>query len=435
MKRFFGTAVVGLIGAILGSFSMMLFASTHFTTSPDPATRRRRQRAPLPVERRQRPRADRQRGQTRRTVGRRASPTVNGTRVVPTDPFFQQFFGGGGGPGIAQPFQARLGLGLRLSQRRLILTNNHVVPKARLEDHGRVRQRRPRAGTRLLVEPRGRPRPSASRQLRANCRRRSNSAISSKLKPGSGRSPSANRSNSSSPVSVGVVSGFNRDEPIQDESGTRDLFRGMLQTSAPINPGNSGGPLVDIQAAHRREPVDGQPAAGAQGIGFAIPSNLVRNVVASLEKNQGKTHQGHRHRLPRRLHGRHQRPRNQINYNGGSGVAVQQVFSGPPGRQAGISPGDVIQKSTTRTYATPRTSSRRHRLKKPGQTVRLQVWTPGTKKLVVITLGEQPAEAYLTAATAAAAARRATALSARQLSPERVGELIYRSSLRARRSL
>ena len=36
MKRFFGTAVVGLIGAILGSFSMMLFASTHFTNVAGP---------------------------------------------------------------------------------------------------------------------------------------------------------------------------------------------------------------------------------------------------------------------------------------------------------------------------------------------------------------------------------------------------------------
>ncbi len=41
------------------------------------------------------------------------------------------------------------------------------------------------------------------------------------------------------------VSGFDRDEPIQDDNGDAHLFRGMLQTSAPINPGNSGGPLID----------------------------------------------------------------------------------------------------------------------------------------------------------------------------------------------
>ncbi len=102
MKRFFGTAVVGLIGAILGSFSMMLFASTHFTNVAGPGnTPPVVSAAPLPVS---------GGSDQERIVNavKRVEPsvvsllvTVNGTRVVPADPF-QQFFGGGGGPKAAR---------------------------------------------------------------------------------------------------------------------------------------------------------------------------------------------------------------------------------------------------------------------------------------------------------------------------------------------
>jgi putative serine protease PepD len=47
-------------------------------------------------------------------------------------------------------------------------------------------------------------------------------------------------------VTVGVVSGFDRDKTIDGASNGPREFKGLLQTSAPINPGNSGGPLVDM---------------------------------------------------------------------------------------------------------------------------------------------------------------------------------------------
>ena len=108
-------------------------------------------------------------------------------------------------------------------------------------------------------------------------------------------------------VTVGVVSAFNRSEPIPTENGGEIDFKGLLQTSAPINPGNSGGPLIDIDGRVIGMNQSTVKSAYAQGIGFAIPSNTVRNVVAVAPKEPGRA-PGHRHGLPRDLHGRARPP-------------------------------------------------------------------------------------------------------------------------------
>src|SRR5476649_1069395 len=292
MKRFFGTAVVGLIGAILGSFSMMLFASTHFTNVAGPGnTPPLVSAAALPVT---------GASDQERIVNavKRVEPsvvsllvTVNGTRITPADPF-QQFFGGGGGAaqGAPQRFQERAsGSGFVYRSDGLILTNNHVVPKGVSKitvvfangDHvpGHVYSQNPGVELALVkVDNYAKLPPPIE------------FGDSTKLNAGQWAIAVGEPFELKQSVSVGVVSGFNRDEPIQDETGQAHLFRGMLQTSAPINPGNSGGPLVDDQG--RLIGVNqstANPQAGAQGIGFAIPSNMVRDAAAELERNQGKT--------------------------------------------------------------------------------------------------------------------------------------------------
>jgi serine protease Do len=204
-------------------------------------------------------------------------------------------------------------------------------------------------------------------------------------------------------VSVGVVSGFNRDEPIQDDNGQMRLFRGMLQTSAPINPGNSGGPLVDDQG--RLIGVNQSTAstqAGAQGIGFAIPSNIVRDAAATLEQSQGKTINANGTGtgigyLGVGLQALDDNVRAQINYPkaAGNGAVVVQIPPNGPAAKADLSPGDVVQKINDKDVNGPDDVISTVKALKPGQTVRLQVWSGGTKKLVVITLGEQPADVFI----------------------------------------
>ena len=306
MQRFFGMAVVGLIGAILGSFSMMLFASTHFTNVAGPGN------TPPVVSAAALPAGGASDQERIVNAVKRVEPsvvsllvTVNGTRIVPTDPFQQFFGGGGGGPSVQQRFQERAsGSGFVYRSDGLILTNNHVVPKGVSKitvvfangDHvpGHVYSSNPAVDLALVkVDNYAKLPPPVE------------FGDSSKLNAGQWAIAVGEPFELKQSVSVGVVSGFNRDEPIQDESGKSHLFRGMLQTSAPINPGNSGGPLVDDQG--RLIGVNqstANPQAGAQGIGFAIPSNLVRETAANLETNQGKTvdaeRHGHGRRLPRR---------------------------------------------------------------------------------------------------------------------------------------
>jgi S1-C subfamily serine protease len=84
--------------------------------------------------------------------------------------------------------------------------------------------------------------------------------------------------------------------------------------------------------------------------------------------------------------------KNQIGFNGSGGVAVQQVFSGSPADQAGIQPGDVILQVDGQQYNDVKSLHNYISSKKPGDTIRLNVWSQGMKKFVAIKLGETPAE-------------------------------------------
>jgi S1-C subfamily serine protease len=89
-------------------------------------------------------------------------------------------------------------------------------------------------------------------------------------------------------LTVGIVSGLGR--PIQ--TSQRNIIRDMIQTDASINPGNSGGPLID---AHGRmigvTTMIYSPSGGSIGIGFAVPVNTAKRVVAELIE-YGKVRRG-----------------------------------------------------------------------------------------------------------------------------------------------
>src|SRR5439155_24101522 len=84
-------------------------------------------------------------------------------------------------------------------------------------------------------------------------------------------------------VTAGVISATRRD--IKSEATSGGVYKNMIQTDAAINPGNSGGPLVngDGEVIGINTFIFTQ-GGGSLGIGFAIPINLARRVVAEIEE-------------------------------------------------------------------------------------------------------------------------------------------------------
>src|SRR5215469_16955270 len=109
----------------------------------------------------------------------------------------------------------------------------------------------------------------------------------------------------------------------------------MIQTSAAINPGNSGGALADLQGRVIGIPTLAatDPELGgsaAPGIGFAIPSNLVKDIASQIIRT-GHVTNSHRAYLGV-----------DIGDTSGAGVLIQNVTPGGPADKAGLKEGDVI---------------------------------------------------------------------------------------------
>lgn len=83
-------------------------------------------------------------------------------------------------------------------------------------------------------------------------------------------------------VSVGVISGLSRSIMAGSRFGPTEQLDEVIQTDAAINPGNSGGPLLDSQG--KVIGVNVAVAAGSENIGFALPGNVVADIVASVEE-------------------------------------------------------------------------------------------------------------------------------------------------------
>ena len=151
-------------------------------------------------------------------------------------------------------------------------------------------------------------------------------------------------------VTQGIISATDRavTEPAAQGSAAATL-PGAIQTSAPINPGNSGGALVSASGQVIGIPTlaaaSPQGGAQAQGIGFAIPSNLARDIATQLI-DSGHVTNSHRAALGAEVAtvlGADGSPGQ--GSQGGQGVGVVTVTTGGPADRAGLRPGDVIKSA------------------------------------------------------------------------------------------
>ena len=398
--RIFPTLVVGLIGAIIGSFSMMLFASTHFAGIAGPGN------SPPAVSAAALTTGGSDQARIISAV-KRVAPSVvainvavNGQQMVPTDPF-GQFFGGQTSPGRVQRFKARAsGSGFIYSRNgdsATIVTNAHVVRPPNggaISSIQVVFQNGTHAAGTVFSENIGADLALIKVTGVKDVPPPIEIADSTKLQAGQWAIAIGEPFELKQSVSLGVVSGFNRDETIGTESGGGEIqFKGLLQTSAPINPGNSGGPLIDVEG--RLIGVNqstANPQAGAQGIGFAIPANTVKEQVALLEKTPGTRQGTNAGFIGAALQTVTPDVGVQLSYKG-KGVAIAQVVQGGPADQAGLQPGDVITKINGIDVTTNDEVVKAIRGTKPGGSVAMQIWSSGVKKLVNVKVAERPAEA------------------------------------------
>ncbi len=140
-------------------------------------------------------------------------------------------------------------------------------------------------------------------------------------------------------VTIGVLSAKGRQIAIPDMStGSTRAYTNLMQTDAAINQGNSGGPLLNLKGEVIG--INTAVRADAQGIGFAIPINVARNIMQELI-SKGK--------ITRPWIGIEygQLDKSMADYLGLSdteGILVSSVFRNSPASKGGLQPGDVIRK-------------------------------------------------------------------------------------------
>jgi S1-C subfamily serine protease len=191
------------------------------------------------------------------------------------DPFFRQYFGV---PDSALRPAMSAGSGVIVDAARgLVVTNFHVVQNARAVEVGL------KDGRQVAADPVALAPDLDLAVLRIDARNLSALPLgdSGQLQVGQGVVAIGNPFGLGQTVTAGIVSATNR------AMGQGDSRR-FIQTDAPINPGNSGGPLIDaagrvigINSALFSPDPRGQ---GNVGIGFAIPSNVVKGVLAQAER-------------------------------------------------------------------------------------------------------------------------------------------------------
>ncbi len=263
---------------------------------------------------------------TKRKVVERASPFAG-------DPFFQHFFGRRfGGAGMTRErVVSSLGSGVIIDAKGLIITNYHVIKGAdditvvlndRREFDAEILLRDEQTDL-ALIELKETPKDLPYLRLRD----------SDELQVGDLVLAIGNPFGVGQTVTSGIVSATAR-----SAKGVND-FGFFIQTDAAINPGNSGGALVDLQGR-----LVGVPSAiytrsgGSNGIGFAIPANMVRAMLGS-EMKDGRV-------LKPWLGAKYQNITREFAESLGllrsAGVLVNGIIEDSPADDAGLRAGDVI---------------------------------------------------------------------------------------------
>ena len=138
-------------------------------------------------------------------------------------------------------------------------------------------------------------------------------------------------------VTSGIISGVNRTIKIEDENGA-SYMEDLIQTDATINPGNSGGPLINSNG--KVIGINSVKITEAEGIGFAIPINIVKPIIESFAKN-GKFEEAY---LGIFAYDKNVIPYLDSSIDFNSGIYIAQISVDGPSNSSGLKIADIITK-------------------------------------------------------------------------------------------
>jgi Do/DeqQ family serine protease len=307
----------------------------------------------------------------------RRGPAVPGPFA--DDPFFKEFFDqffGRRGPGAPEEYrQSGLGSGVIIDKRGYVLTNFHVIKGAdavtlrlssKQEVRGRVVGTDPKTDLAVI---RFDAAPDVTVATLGN---------SDTLRVGEWAIAIGNPFGLEQTVTVGVISATSR-----ADVGIA-TYENFIQTDASINPGNSGGPLVNLKG--EVVGINTAIVAAGQGIGFAIPANMVKRVVNQLI-DRGKVTRG--------WIGISVQPltvelAQSLGAKDARGAVVARVHPGSPAAEAGLVPNDVVVSFEGTPVEDYHHLQRLSADAEVGKSVTLDVVRRGEKKTVKLRIAEAP---------------------------------------------
>jgi len=310
---------------------------------------------------------------TSKKVHNNAGPAIN-------DPVFRHFFGIPGAPGQGSPrdqLQESLGSGIIVSKDGYIITNNHVVNGA---DDIKIKFGKPEKEFKATLIGKDEEADLAVLKIDAKDLIPAKLADSDVVQVGDTVLAIGNPFGVGLTVTHGIVSALGRNNL------NIEAFEDFIQTDAPINPGNSGGALLDLEGR-----VIGVNTAimsnggGSNGVGFAIPVNLVKSVVEQLVAH-GKVSRGFLGVSLQEL-----KPDLAEQFGTTRGALIGGTTPGAPADKAGLKSGDVITKLNDKLADDPAQLRMAISQIPPGTKVKIEYLRDGKSNTVTITLGDRAA--------------------------------------------
>lgn len=330
------------------------------------------------------------------------------------DPFFRQFFGGQA-PQPSQPQTEReysLGSGVIVNPDGYIITNNHVIAGATdievfTESHRKFRARLigtdPRTDIAVLkIDASGLPTLTLG--------------DSSKLKVGDLVFAIGDPFGIGETATTGIVSATGR-----AIGGRIEHYQDFIQTDAAINPGNSGGALIDLHGylVGINTAIISASGGGNEGVGFAIPINMARNIMDQLVEH-GSVVRGY---LGVTIQDVNPDMAKAFGLSHGGGALVGDVTPDSPAAKNGIQRGDIILALNGQAVTSPDTLSVRISEMTPGAVVHLKIFRNGQTLEKDVKLGTYPKNGPTAAGPGNAPATALKGVQVENLTPELAQQL------------